>query len=107
MFSRFLADNVLMSTRWARNSPAKMRQRRARRDQIAATIINSMSQANYVSLLVEPVALDGKPLDFRTRKSGQYVIDILGTSFRVHKANAQPVYRLTALQGGLTLFVPV
>ena len=48
--------------------------------------------------------LDGEPLDFRTSKRNQYVIDVFGTPFRVSKANGQPVYRLSALNCDLTLF---
>lgn len=105
MFSRFLAGNVPMSTRWTKNSPAKMRAGRARRDYVVASILNSLSKADLLSLLVEPVDLDSKPLDFRTSKQNQYVINVFGTPFRVAKANGQPVYRLTALEHDTTLFV--
>jgi hypothetical protein len=105
MFSRFLAGNVPTSTRWAKNSPAKMRAGRARRDYVVASIINSLSKADLVSLLVEPLAMDGKPLDFRTSKVNQYSINVFGTPFRVSKANGQPVYRLSAVENDLTLFV--
>lgn len=93
-----------MSTRWAKNSPGRMRAGRARRDNIVATIINSLSKADFISLLLEPKGLDGEPLDFRTSKRNQYVIDVFGTPFRVSKANGQPVYRLSALNCDLTLF---
>jgi len=105
MFSRFLTNDVLMSTRWARNTLGRMRAGRARRDLIAASIINSLSKADFASLLVEPTGMDGTPLDFRTSKRNQYVIDVYGTPFRVTKANGQPVYRLMATEGGATLFV--
>jgi len=105
MFSRFLAGNILMSTRWAKNSPGRMRAGRARRDNIVTTIIKSLSEADLISLLVEPKGLDGEPLDFRTSKRNQYVINVSGLSFRVSKANGQPTYRLTALDSDLTLFV--
>lgn len=96
-----------MSTRWAKNSSAKIRAGRARRDYVVASIMNSLSKADLVSLLVEPVGLDGEPFDFRTSKRNQYVIDVYGTPFRVAKANGQPVYRLTALKGDTTLFATV
>lgn len=105
MFSRFLADNVPMSTRWAKNSEAKLRAGRARRDYVVASIINSLTKTDLVSLLVEPTGMDGRRLSFRTSKRNQYVTDVLGTPFRVCKANGQPVYRLTALEGDTTLFV--
>jgi len=105
MFSRFLAGNILMSTRWAKNSLGRMRAGRARRDNIVTTIIKSLSEADLVSLLVEPMGLDGEALDFRTSKRNQYVINVSGLSFRVSKANGQPVYRLKALDSDLTLFV--
>lgn len=82
-----------------------MRAGRARRDLLAASIINSLSKADFASLLVEPAGLDGSPLDFRTSRRNQYVIDVHGTPFRVAKANGQPVYRLVAVNGGATLFV--
>lgn len=104
MFSRFLAGNVPMSTRWAKNSPGRIRAGRARRDNIVATIINSLTQADFLSLLLEPKGLDGEPLDFRTSKRNQYVIDVFGKPFRVSKANGQPVYRLSAMDCDLTLF---
>jgi len=107
MFSRFLADNVQMSTRWSKNSLAKMRAGRTRHDYVMASIMNSLSKANLISLLIEPAGLDGRPLDFRTSKRNQYVIDVYGTPFRVCKANGQPVYRLKALENNLTLFVNV
>ena len=94
-----------MSTRWAKNSPGRMRAGRARRDNIVATIIKSLSEADLISLLIEPKGLDGEPLDFRTSKRNQYDINVSGLSFRVSKANGQPTYRLTALDSGLTLFV--
>lgn len=94
-----------MSTRWAKNSPGRMRAGRARRDNIVTAIIKSLSEADFISLLVEPKGLDGQPLDFRTSKRNQYVIDVFGSSFRVSKANGQPVYRLTALKSQLALFV--
>lgn len=105
MFSNFLAGNALMSTRWAKNSPGRMRAGRARRDNIITAIIKSLSEADLISLLLEPAGLDGQPLDFRTSKRNQYVINVSGLSFRVSKANGQPVYRLTALDSDLTLFV--
>lgn len=82
-----------------------MRAGRARRDLLAAAIINSLSKADFASLLVEPTGMDGSPLDFRTSRRNQYVIDVHGTPFRVAKANGQPVYRLVAVNGGATLFV--
>ena len=105
MFSRFLASDVPMSTRWAKNSPGRMRAGRARRDNIVTAIIKSLSEADFISLLVEPKGLDGQPLDFRTSKRNQYVIDVFGSPFRVSKANGHPVYRLTALNSHLALFV--
>jgi len=105
MFSHFLVDNVPMSTRWAKNTLAKMRAGRARRDYVVASIMNSLSKADLVSLLTLPAGLDGR--SFRTSRRNQYVIDVYGTPFRVTKANGQPIYRLTALEGDTTLFVTV
>ena len=106
MFSRFLTDNVPMSTRWAKNSSAKMRAGRSRRNQIAAAITHSFSKVNPVTLCIEPLDTDGNALDFRTSKRNQYVLNILGRTFRVSKANGHPVYRLTGVGFNATLYVP-